>query len=621
MILTKTGDMRVMGLIILSLLFATQASAQATLSASVNKNKLGASERFQYTITLTNGNNPKDFRPPGLQDFLVLGGPNQSSSFQSINGVVTQSISYSYILQPRNTGKFTIGAAYIKVGDKTLSSQPITIEVTDAQPPTAGAQQKGSSNKPSSDAAQDVETYLRDNILIRTELSDADIYAGESFTVTLKLCIPNDGSIYGPRAFQNLKTPAYDGFYAEDIESNNEQFKTEIINGRSYRCGVIKRTILTPQRSGNLIIDPFTIDGLFAVQVKKQRNSSGDPWQDMLNDFFSDPFSTSTREVMVPLASKTTAVNVKPLPAGAPANFNGAVGKFTMKTQISGTNTRTDEPLTYRITIQGTGNLQLFNAPQLLLPPGWETFDPKVSETKGQKGFDYLLVPRSPGKFEIPAFTWSYFDPATKKYQTLTSDAYPVEVTPGPGYNPNASNYSNNKEQVEVLGEDIRFISKENPEFGKRNSGMPGGLLLLLTGLPFTGGIGLFLFTLRQRRLNSDARAARAAGANTQAKKRLQKAAAFLQQDQSRPFYDETIRALWGYLSDKLHIPQHALSKDNIRQVLITHQVSNATIQAFLQLLDDCEMSLFAPPTQHSGLQQVYNQASAMISALEKEIR
>lgn len=613
--------MRVIGMIIMCVVFAAQVSAQATLSATVNKNKVSVSERFQYTVTLTNGNNPKDFRSPGFQDFLVLGGPNQSSSFQSINGVVTQSISYSYILQPRNTGKFTIGASYIKVGDKTLSSQPITIEVTDGPPPTAGAQQKSSSNKPSSDAAEDVETYLRNNILIRTELSDADIYEGESFTVTLKLCIPNDGTIYGPRAFQNLKTPAYDGFYAEDIESNNEQFKTEIINGRSYRCGIIKRTVLTPQRSGNLIIDPFTIDGLFAVQVKKQRSKSGDPWQDMLNDFFSDPFGSTTREVMVPLASKTTAVTVKPLPSGAPANFNGAVGRFTMKTQISGTSTRTDEPLTYRITIQGSGNLQLFNAPQLSLPPGWETYDPKVAESSGQKTFEYLLVPRSPGKFEIPAFTWSYFDPSGKKYVTLTSDAYPVEVTPGPGYNPNASNYSANKENVEVLAEDIRYISKENPVFGKRGNGMSGGLFLLLTGLPFAGGIGLFVFTLRQRRLQSDVRAMRAAGANTQAKKRLQKAAVFLQQDQSRPFYDETVRALWGYLSDKLHITQHALSKENIRQVLTKHQVSESTISAFLQLLDDCEMSLFAPPTQHSGLQQVYDKASAMISALEKEIR
>lgn len=599
------------------------ADAQATFTATVSKNKLSVTERFQYVVTITNGNNPKDYRAPSFSDFNILGGPNQSSSFQSINGSVTQSVSFSYILQPKSTGKFTIGAAYVKVGDKTLSTQPVTIEVTNSPAPTAGSQSGSNStnNNNQGSGSQDIDTYLRENILIKTEISDREIYQGESFNVTLKLCIPNDGTIYGPRAFQNLKTPAYDGFYAEDKDIRAEQFKLETINGKSYKTGVIKETILTPQRSGNLILDPFTIDALFSVQVKKQRSKTGDPWQDMLNDFFNDPFMGASKDVMVTLASKTTSVNVLPLPGGAPDNFNGAVGKFAMRSQISGTTTRTDEPLTYRITITGNGNLQLFNAPQLTLPPGWETYDPKVSESSGQKVFEYLLVPRSPGKFEIPAFSWSYFDPSAKKYQTLTSEAYPVEVTPGPGYNPNASNYAAQKEKVETLANDIRFIDKNAPSYSDGINGPGAGLVIAGTTVPLLASGFLFLFFYTRKRKMRDVVAYRAATANAAAKKRLVKAAQLMQQQEQRAFYDETIKALWGYLSDKLHIPNNQLSKDTIQQVLEKHAVSAITISSFLSLLDTCEIALYAPAGSQGSMQETYDKASAMISSLENELK
>jgi len=591
---------------------------QPVFSVSVSKNKVATNERFQYVVTLKNSTGAKSFQPPSFQDFIVLGGPNQSSSFQNIQGVVTQSISYSYVLQPKKTGKYTIGSAYIKSGDKTLTTQPVTIEVTEGPAAASSSEPDKQSN---ASASQDVNAYLRENILIRTEVSDNDIYEGESFVVTLKLYIPNDGTIYGPRAFQNLKTPAYDGFYAEDMELKNEQFQIESYNGRSYRTGVIKKTILTPQRSGNLIIDPFTIDALFAVQVKKQRSNSGDPWQDMLNDFFSDPFMGSTKEVMVTLASKTTAVQVKPLPSGAPVSFKGAVGKFTMRSQISGMAAKTDEPVTYRITIGGSGNMQLISAPILDLPPGWETYEPKITESAGQKTFEFLLVPRSPGKFEIPVFAWSYFDPAQKKYLTLQTDKYPVEVTPGPGYNPNASNYASRKEKVESLGEDIRFIHKENPNYKKDVSGISTALVLFLTGVPFIGGIGLFAWSYRKRQRMRDTRAMRAAGAGSAARKRLEKASACISANNSRGFYDETIRALWGYLGDKMHLPTAALSRDTVEQTLKQHAVSESTILQFMHVLDVCEVSLFAPAQTGNSLQEVYNSAFEVIRSLEKELK
>lgn len=604
---------------LLCLVLSVPVSAQTDFTASVSKTKLGVTERFQLKFTITNGNSLKDFRPPSLTNFMVLGGPNQSTNTQVNASGISQSVTLSYILQPKSTGTFTIGAAYIKSDNKTYSTQPIKIEVTNDPAPTT----QGSQNTKSNDANSgndDINTFLRESILIKTEISDNEVYVGESITVSLKLCIPDDGRIYSFKGFQNIKTAAYDGFYSEDVSFEQEPLKREVINGKNYNTTVFKRDLLTPQRSGNLILDPFTADGIFGIKVKTQKKSTGDPFQDMMNDFFSNPF-TNTQEFKVALASKTTAIQVKDLPAGAPADFNGAVGKFSMKTQISSTSTRTDEPITYRLTISGSGNLQLFPTPNLNLPPGWETYDPKIIESPGQKIYEFPLIARSPEQFTLTPYSWSYFDPVAKKYVTVYSEKYPISVTPGPGYNPDASTFTGNKEKVEALGEDIRFIHKELPDYGDTRKGISNGLLLVLSILPMLGGISFSIFSAKKRKRNSDVRAVRAAGANSAARNRLKQAAIYLEQHNSRAFYDETMRALWGYLSDKLHIAQHTLSRDTMHMRLQEKNISASTIQLFLQTIDTCEMSLFSPQVQEEVMQEVYQAATTCIETLEKELR
>lgn len=608
--------MRIAGTLLICLFLSAHISAQTSFKASVSKNTLGVTERFQLQFIITGGNALTDFRPPSLTEFIVLGGPNQSSKTSvSPNGVV-QTLTLSYILQPKSTGTFTIGAAYIKSDNKTYSTQPVKIEVNNNPSPTT----KGSQNNTGNSGNEDITTFLRDNILIKTEISDNEVFVGESFQVSLKLCIPDDGRIYSFRGFQNIKSAAYDGFYSEDVSFQEEPLKREIINGKTYNTTIFKRNMLTPQRSGNLILDPFTADGVFGIKVKTQKKSTGDPFQDMMNDFFSNPF-TNTQDFYVPLASKTTAVQVKELPSGAPVDFNGAVGKFSMKTQISSTHPVTDEPISYRITISGSGNLQLFPAPTLQLPPGWEAYDPKVIESSGQKTFEFPLIARSPGKFTLNPYTWSYFDPGTKKYITIQSDPYPVDVTPGPGYNPNANTFTVNKEKVESLGEDIRFIQKDAPVYGDTRKNISSFALLLFTMLPLLGGIGLTVFQVRQRKRNSDIKAVRAAGANSAARKRLNQASIYMHQQQARAFYDETIRALWGFLSDKLHIPRHNLSRETMHNMLQEKHVSETTIQLFLQTIDTCEMSLFSPQVQEGAMQEVFAAATNCIETLEKELR
>ncbi len=607
--------------IIVCFFSVAQLSAQdATITASVSKNTIGLSERFKFTITITNGSNAKDLRPPSLSDFQILGGPNQSAITQTYNGAVTQSISYSYVLQPKRIGKFTIGAAYVKVNGKTLTSQSINVEVVDK--PASTGQSQSNQQSTTKTTNQDIENYILQNVFIKTEVSDAEVYKGENIVVTLKLYVNNNGTVYGPRAFQNLQAPKYDGFYANEIDLPDQQLQTEVLDGQVYKVSIIKKTILTPQKTGQLVVDPISIDAIFGVIVKRQKSNSGDPYQDMLDDFFSNPFSSGSKELLVNIKSKPVNIKVNELPANTPANFNGAVGKFSMKTQISATATKTDEPVAYRISIAGTGNLDLFTPPAINLPPGWETFDPKIVNADGGKTFEYLLIPRSPGDFEIPAYTWSYLDPNTKKYVSLASEPYKVKVEAGPGYNPNNGISGNNKEQVEALATDIRFITKHSPTYkNEANNFFGTGVFYALVALPFFGGLGFLFFTVRRKKMYSNVTALKFNNANANAKKRLTKAAGLLQSNNAREFYDETIRALWGYLHDKVGINQSDMSRDNIETALLRKNVTPITARGVITLLDNCEMSLFAPPGNHAALNETYAEAVELITKLENEIK
>jgi hypothetical protein len=455
---------------------------QATFTSVVSKNKLALQERFELSITLSNGSSVKEFKAPLLNDFYILGGPNQSSSISITNGRTSQSITYSYVLQAKNTGKYTIGSASVKTGGNTLTTLPITIEVTENPVPSQNQQSSVSS------ASEDVYSYLKQNVFIKTEVSDADVYKGESVLLTHKLYVKRNSSIYGYKILQAVKTPKYEGFYVEDIEVPESQAMLEVVNGEYYNVSILKKTMLTAQKSATLDADPMTLDAIFGIQIKEKKKSSRDPF-DIFDDFFSDPFNSNSREIHYSLSSPSIKINARELPAGAPSDFNGAVGRFTMKSELNDTSAVTDEPLTYRITISGVGNLNLFNAPQLILPPRWETYDPKTSTNNNSKAFEYLLIPRSPGQFTIPSFSWSYFDPNRKQYVSLSSEEYPVRVQAGAGYSPSANNYGVNKEDIELLARDIRFIKTEKPAYIRNDKQFFGSPLFIAgLGFPFNSG-------------------------------------------------------------------------------------------------------------------------------------
>jgi hypothetical protein len=597
---------------IVILLLHVQVFAQSlSIQATVNDNEITVNDRIKFTVTIKNGLNAKDFRPPALTEhFRVLGGPSMNSFSQKSNGITISVTNYDYILQPKSAGRFTIGAAYIKSDSKTYSSSPITITVVDAPGATAAAASTTAPKpQPAPVTSDNLVDFVNQHVFMKAEVSDADVYKGENILVTWKLYVAQRNDFDGPIRYGDFNSPKFDGFYAEEVEFRDQQLKVETINGIKYNVITAKKTMLTPQRSGELLVDAYDCNYSFVVLT----NASGSS---------NRPFQNGTKVVTLRIFSDELKINVTDLPPNTPDDFNGAVGKFVLQTQLNNTTTKTDEPLTYKITIAGSGNLELLSTPELNLPEGWDVYDPEVTVQNNTKVFSYLISPRIPGDFVIPEYSFSYLDPTTKKYTALKSESYTVSVTPGPGYDPENANFDKKKAAEAAAAGDIKPVTKIAPQYAKQNNVMAGNFLFYIFFLlPIIGSAGLFFYTYQMRNKKVDVVAERFNTADANAKKQLTKAAGFVTSDNARAFYDETIHALWQYTTDKLNIPKSELSKENITQLLIKKNVSANLAQGFTDLLDTCEMGLFAPQPGNQTLQTVYQQAVDIITQLENEIR
>ncbi|MFZ1610252.1 MAG: BatD family protein [Chitinophagales bacterium] len=596
--------MKQLSVIITCIFISALSIAQSAFEATVSRNQVNTSDRFTITFTLQNGSSISNFKAPAFSDFYVLGGPNQSSSFSSINGRTSQSISYAYVLQAKKAGKFTISSASIKSGKETYTTQPITIEVSERQV-------SNNNNSDSNDESTDVNSYLKKNLFIKATVDVASVYKGEEITVTYKLYVNRNSQIYDYRVTGATVVPKFNGFHSAEINVQNTQGNYETINGQSYLVQVVKKTKLTPQIGGTLEIDPLGVDALVALRAKKQSNSK-DPW----DQFFNSNYERYDFEIV----SNALNVEVKELPANAPESFNGAVGRFDMKTEINTTKTKTDEPITYRIKITGNGNLALFQTPVLDLPPGWETYDPKISETATSKTYEYLLIPRSPGTFTLPAHKWSYFDPDRNLYQTIASDEYAIDVEAGTGYTGGNNTTGISKEEVEMLAQDIRYIKTKAPEYVVSKNLLQSPIAYIGLSAPILLGFFLFFFTARRSEMEKDVVGMRNRKATGIATKRLKVAHGFIAEDNRKAFYDETIKAVWGYLSDRFNIPQSNLSKENIADILQQKNISESATQELFALLNRCEIALFAPVQSTAIMQEEYNKAVQLISGIENEL-
>ncbi|MEG8946881.1 BatD family protein [Rosettibacter firmus] len=577
--------------------------------ATVDKTTVGQYEQFQVYFTF-NGNDINglsNFKPPAFQGFRVLSGPNQSTSMQIINNKVSASLTFSYILQPTGTGEFTIGSASINYNGRTYRTNPIKITVVKGTP-----QQKKESNGITDD--------LSKNVFIVAEASKTRAYIGEQITVTYKLYTKLN--IASP---QITKLPQYQGFWAEEIEpSQTISFNIGMYKGERYRVATIKKVALFPTKTGTLSVTPFELN--IPVIIKKRRTSN-----DIFDEFFGDSFFGRTETIEYLAKSNTLKIQVEPLPSNnVPPSFNGAVGNFNFKVDIDKKNVKTNESITLRMTVSGSGNIKLLKLPEIKLPPGFEKYEPKVYDNinkgsiiSGQKIVEYLIVPRTSGEKEIPPVEFSYFNPATGKYVTLSSPAFKINVTKGLGeYEPLAGSFS--KEDVELLNEDIRYIKISDFKLEKKKDRtlIQPWFWISLT-LPLIALIVAVGIKRKQEKLYSNVQLLKYQKAEKAAKKRLKVAKQALDKNNLSEFYAELSLALYGYLEDKLGIQKSEFTLEKAIQKLYENSVSEQLINQVRNISETCEYVRFAPSGLNSvSANQLYEDAVRIIididSILEK---
>ena len=606
-------------------LSCNQLFGQAKFSMSA-PSSVPVNQNFQLNITLENANgNP---RPPAFNDFQVLSGPNTSTSMSWINGAVTQSVTYSYILKPKQEGTFKIGKASVVVSGVTMESNELTVNITKAAPVQQQRQRDpfdpfgdpyGQQQQQQPEVSQaDLAKQLKDDVFLRLEISKGSVYEGEMLTATYKLYLRRDLAGYSLD-----KAPAFEGFWSQDVELDPKRRPTpETYNGKQYQVVDLLKYNLYPQRSGNLKLPAAEIKVVAVVQAARSRNP--------FDDFFN---GGRVQQVPMTLKSEAGAVNVKGLPdKDKPADFSGAVGKFNFETSISSKEGKTDDPITYTVKINGTGNLKLIESPALKLPSAFEVYDPKTKENitngpaglTGSKQYDYLIIPRQPGEYKIDSRSFSYFDPTAAKYVTINSPEYALKITGAPSKNMNTgANAAVSKQDISLLGQDIRYIKTTIPEFNKDNKPFFGSMGFI--GM-YSAPMLLFLLLIGLRRRN-ETMAADVVGTKRRraiklAKKRLSIADKHLKTDDKKAFYDEVSRATWGYLGDKLNIDMAELSKDNVEEKLQARAVKPETITRLKGLINTCEMALYAPVSdEHTEMKKNYDTAMNLIADLEDEVK
>jgi len=534
--------------------------------------------------------NPRfDIQPPDFSPGFAIQRQGKSGGMDlDFSGSITV-FEYSYILKPQKAGSFTIGPAQIKFNNESYSSKSLSVKVLPADAPP--------------DIAQ------ADNIFIDASLTKANPFKGEEFVLSYKLY-----SRYELLGIEEQMAPTIDGFTSNLLSRDQQpRIRVEKINGQDYYTLDLYRTELYPLRGGEFRIDPFQITVVASVPTGRR-----------IRDFWGNRMEV--RRETLKLKSPSVRVNVRDLPgAGVPPDFNGAVGQFDLKTSLSATETTTGEPLTLRITLSGQGNLKLIGDPKLDLPPGFEAYDPKINNGAGSKTYEYLLIPGKPGEFTLSPFSFSYFDPKTERYVSKQGETYVIQVAQGDGTTASSGALAGlSKEEVEKLGQDIRYLETGTPAFSRARKPFLGSPLYY-AGLvaPLLLAFPLFFVARKQRASRADIKGRRNRRARKAAEKRLQLARQFAAKGQHRAFYDELVRAVWGYLGDKFGMAQSELNRDQIRLRLAEHGIDLATTDRLIALLDRAEMALYAPGlagSLDSDCEEAINLLAGMDAGITKEV-
>ncbi len=596
--------------------FSASAADKVTFEADAPM-IVATGEVFRVEFTVNESPDDGTFAAPSFEGFDLLAGPVLSTrrSFESINGSMTSSlkISYTYTLVCHEAGNRTIGEAEIAVKGKIYRTKPLPIEVVAEKGSDARNAQGGGRGAQS--AAGPQTRVGKDDVLLRASVSRPTVYKGEPLRVAFKLC-----QRVNVAGFEDVKLPSFDGFWAQELSTDNARPVRETIDGKIYETIVIKEYLLYPQKAGQLAIEPAHLTAVAQVVVPSR---NPDP-------FFGGP---EVYNVRVPLQTPRLIVSVKELPAGAPESFSGAVGRFSMDATLPPDRLAANSSATYVVKISGTGNLTFVQAPKLALPGSFEQYNVKTIESinasasgaTGYRQFEYPFIARAEGEYDIPPVEFTYFDPARVQYVTLSSKAMRIEIAPDGSGNGGApvvmGGRGMSKEDVKMLGQDIRFIKL-------------GGHQLRMQAAPFVfstayfillGGI-LLIFVMvyvalrKQIRDSQNAALLRGKRANKIAVQRFRAAKRYMDEQNRHAFYEEMLRALWGYMSDKFNIPVANLTKETVREELHKRGVAPEESQRFTAIITRCDEAQYSPVAS-ARMSDVYAEGLDLVSRIESVIK
>ena len=581
-------------ILLLTFFISGLLSAQVSFDAKVSKKQLGINERLRVDFTMnTDGDN---FEPPSFENFTVVGGPSQSINNSWINGVRSFSKSYSYFLAPKKRGEFTIGQATIEIEGKTYKTLPVKITVTAAI------------DKPKD--PNDPNYIASEKIHLVAEISNGNPYLNEAITVVYKLYVAQNT---GVRNWREIDNPRYNDFWSQNIDVKGIDIKQGTYNGEDYRYVILRKTVLYPQKTGKLTIEPLSLD--ITVEVPSNKR-----------DVFGRSFMSTVNRTV---SSKNKVINVKPLPeSGKPESFSGAVGSFDFKVTTNKQSLNATEALELKVSVSGKGNLKLFRLPKPTLPSALEVYEPEHSEkvntrTSGMQGTisdSYTVVPNFQGSYPIPKVSFSYFDLKTKEYKTLTSERLVIEVSEGP-QSAGSTNSTPGGLTENIIPTNLNSFSSfktstrlqpivSEPFF---NSDL---FWILLLG-PFLF-IPFIIFVVKRRTTRAlDVTGNKIRNTSRLARKYLSNAKKSL--GQKEQFYNALERALHNYLKSKLRLETSEFNKEKIEELLGNKNINSATLEGFISLLTSCELARYTPLST-VDMQNDYKKAAGVINDLDKQL-
>jgi tetratricopeptide (TPR) repeat protein len=571
-------------------------------------------EGDQFRLSYILNEDGKDLRLPDISDFDILFGPSTSTSFsqRTINGKTTseRAVTYTYILVPKKTGIFTIEPASINVKGSNYQSNSLSIEVL---PPDKNSNQGGTSGSENSESSSSASTSTvsESDAFIRAIVSNNSPFEQQGFTVTFRLYTTLNVVNFG-----RIQFPEFEGFMVEEIEvPSNQQLKMERYYGRNYYTADLRKTLLFPQRSGQITIPYGSIEMVFSVPSGKS-----------VSTFFgSQELMADVRKNIV---TNPLNINVKPLPGDKPSNYSNAVGTFTFNPSISSTEIKANEAITLRLEISGTGNMKLLRNPELQFPNNFEVYDPVVTNSlnvtsnglTGIRVIEYMAIPRYEGSYTIPSVDFGYFDLNTNSYKTLSTPEYELQIAKGDTGSASANNFVN--QQDVKVEQDIRFLKTGEPSFVSLSNFFVGSLYYWLWYIVLSLLLIVYFIVNRKKaKENANVALMRNKKATKIAIKRLKLAEKYLRDHNKESFYDEVLRAIWGYFSDKLAIPVAQLSKDTIETELLKNGISGDLANKFMNILHTCEFARYAQVESDAEMDRIYHDTLDAIGQMENRLK